>query len=82
MIKGVFTLQVTPFTKDLKLDESGLRILVRRQIESGVHGIAPLGVTGENPALSEAEVNRVVEIVVEETGGKAKVAPDTCSNNL
>ena len=82
MTKGVFTLQVTPFTKDLKLDEPGLRILIHRQIESGVHGIAPLGVIGENPALTEAEVDRVVEIAVDEAGGKAKVAPDTCSNNL
>jgi len=82
MIKGIFTLQVTPFTRDFKLDEPGLRALIRRQIEGGVHGIAPLGVTGENPALTEDEVTRVVDIAVKETAGKAKVAPDTCSNNL
>lgn len=82
MMKGVYTLQVTPFTKDLKLDEPGLRALVRRQIDGGVHGLAPLGVTGENPALTENEVTRVVEITVEEAGGRVKVAPDTCSNNL
>ncbi len=82
MIKGIYTLQVTPFTKDFKLDESGLRTLTRRQVEGGVHGIAPLGVTGENSALTEDEVMRIVEIIVEEAGGKAKVAPDTCSNNL
>ncbi|MBN1938898.1 MAG: 4-hydroxy-tetrahydrodipicolinate synthase [Candidatus Aminicenantes bacterium] len=82
MIKGAFTLLMTPFTKDFRLDEPGLRTLVRHQIEAGVHGLAPLGVTGENPSLSEDEVTRVVEIVVEEAGGKAKVAPDTCSCNL
>jgi len=82
MIKGVFTLQITPFTKDCRLDEPGLRELIRRQVEGGVHGIAPLGVTGESPALTEGEVTRFVEIAVEEAGGKAKIAPDTCSNNL
>jgi 4-hydroxy-tetrahydrodipicolinate synthase len=82
MLKGIYTLQVTPFTKDFKLDEPGLRALIRHQIEGGVHGIAPLGVTGENPALTEDEVTRVAEITVKEAAGKAKVAPDTCSNNL
>jgi len=82
MIKGVYTLLMTPFTGDYVLDESGLRTLVRRQVEGGVHGLAPLGVTGENSSLTEDEVTRMVEITVEEAAGKAKVAPDTCCNNL
>lgn len=82
MIKGVYTLLMTPFTADYRLDEAGLRTLVRRQIEGGVHGLAPLGVTGENSSLTEHEVTRMVEITVEEAAGKAKVAPDTCCNNL
>jgi 4-hydroxy-tetrahydrodipicolinate synthase len=32
--------------------------------------------------MSDAEVARLVEIVVEEAGGRCKVAPDTCSCNL
>jgi 4-hydroxy-tetrahydrodipicolinate synthase len=82
MIKGVYTLLMTPFTSDYRFDEAGLRTLVRRQVEGGVHGIAPLGVTGENSSLTEDEIARMVEITVEEAGGKVKVAPDTCSNNL
>jgi len=82
MIKGVYTLLMTPFTADFRLDEAGLRTLVRRQVEGGVQGIAPLGVTGENSSLIEDEVTRMVEITVEESGGRTKVAPDTCCNNL
>lgn len=82
MLTGAFTLLVTPFDKKLNLDEQGLRKLVHRQVKSGIHGIAPLGVTGESPSLNEDEIRRVVEIVVEETAGRCKVAPDTCSNNL
>jgi 4-hydroxy-tetrahydrodipicolinate synthase len=52
------------------------------QVKSKIHGLAPLGVTGESPLLSEAEIKRVVEIVVEEANGKCLVAPDTCTNNL
>lgn len=82
MLTGAYTLLITPFDDRVNLDEEGLRILVRRQVESGIHGIAPLGVTGENPSLTEQEIKKVVEIVVEESSGKCKVAPDTCSNNL
>ncbi|MGB8952459.1 MAG: 4-hydroxy-tetrahydrodipicolinate synthase [Candidatus Aminicenantales bacterium] len=82
MLTGAFTLLMTPFDKKMNLDEEGLRILVRRQVQGRIHGIAPLGVTGESPLLSDEEVQRVVEIVVEESGGKCIVAPDTCTNNL
>jgi 4-hydroxy-tetrahydrodipicolinate synthase len=82
MLTGAFTLLMTPFDKSLALDEDGLRTLVRLQVKARVQGLAPLGVTGESPLLSEDEIKRVVEIVVEESGGKCKVAPDTCSNNL
>ena len=82
MVKGAFTLIVTPFDKNYKLDEDGFRELIRRQVDSGIHGIAPLGVTGESPALTDAEIRRVVEICVDEAGGKCLVAPDTCSCNL
>ena len=82
MITGAYTLLMTPFNKDLSLDEEGLRTLVRKQVKAGIHGLAPLGVTGESPALSEDEIRRVVEITVEEAGGACKVAPDTCSCNI
>jgi len=82
MLSGAFTLIMTPFDKNLNLDEAGLRSLVRLQTQSGIHGIAPLGVTGESPLLNEKEIARVVEIIVDEAGGKCRIAPDTCSCNL
>jgi 4-hydroxy-tetrahydrodipicolinate synthase len=82
LLTGAFTLIMTPFNKDFSLDEAGLRALVKRQVESGVHGIAPLGVTGESPLLSEKEIARVVEIIVGEAKGKCLVAPETCSCSI
>jgi 4-hydroxy-tetrahydrodipicolinate synthase len=82
MLSGAFTLLMTPFNIDLSLDKKGLRVLVRSQVASKIHGIAPLGVTGESPAMTEDEIASLVEITVEEAGGKCKVAPDTCSCNL
>ncbi len=82
MKKGAYTLLITPFKEDLSLDEDGLRLLVHRQLEAGIHGIAPLGVTGENTLMTDEEVYRVVEIIAEEAKGKTLIVPDTCTENL
>jgi 4-hydroxy-tetrahydrodipicolinate synthase len=79
MLKGSNTLLITPFKDDLSLDERALRVLVRRQVEAGVYGIAPLGVTGENSLLSDKEIARVMEIIVDEVNGRCSVIPDTCT---
>ena len=82
MVKGAYTLLITPFRQDLSLDEEGLRTLVQRQVDAGIHGIAPLGVTGENTMMTDTEVYRVVEIIAEVAKGKVKLAPDACSTSL
>jgi 4-hydroxy-tetrahydrodipicolinate synthase len=73
MFQGCGTALVTPFRSDLSLDEEGLRRLVRRQIEGGIHFLVPCGTTGENPTLSREEHLRVVEITLEEAKGKTPV---------
>ena len=70
---GVGTALVTPFRKDGSIDESAVRALVRRQIDSGIHFVSPIGTTGEAPTLSHTEKLRVVELVVAETNGKVPV---------
>jgi 4-hydroxy-tetrahydrodipicolinate synthase len=73
MFRGCGTALVTPFRRDLSLDEETLRGLVRRQIDAGIHFLVPCGTTGENPTLSRAEHLRVVEITVEEARGRVPV---------
>jgi 4-hydroxy-tetrahydrodipicolinate synthase len=63
---GVYTALVTPFGEDGKLDERGLRRLVRRQIAGGVAGLVPCGTTGEAVTLDIDEHERVVAITAEE----------------
>ncbi len=70
---GCGTALVTPFRLDGTVDEVALRRLVRRQIDGGIHFLAPCGTTGESPTLAAAERRRVVEIVVEEAGGAVPV---------
>jgi len=73
MFTGCGTALVTPFLRDLSLDEETLRKLVQRQIEAGINFLVPCGTTGESPTLSRAEHLRVVEITLEEAHGKVPV---------
>ncbi|HNZ44026.1 MAG TPA: 4-hydroxy-tetrahydrodipicolinate synthase [Bacteroidales bacterium] len=82
MTKGAYTLLITPWNEKGALDQDGLKLLVERQVAVGIHGIAPLGVTGENTLLTDAEELKVLEIVAKTANGKCKVVPDTCSSSL
>ncbi len=73
MFTGCGTALVTPFRKDLSLDETAMRSLVRRQIDAGINFLVPCGTTGESPTLTRVEHLRVVEITVEEAKGKVPV---------
>jgi 4-hydroxy-tetrahydrodipicolinate synthase len=64
---------VTPFRKDLSLDEDALRRLIRRQIAAGIDFLVPCGTTGESPTLTHEEHLRVVAITLEEAKGKVPV---------
>ncbi len=70
---GCGTALVTPFTGTGALDETAVRRLARRQIDSGVHFLVPCGTTGESPTLSADERRRVVEIVVDEARAQVPV---------
>ena len=73
MFTGCGTALVTPFRRDQSLDEETFRKLVRRQIDAGIDFLVPCGTTGESPTLTRFEHLRIVEIAVEESGGKVPV---------
>jgi len=81
MFTGCGTALVTPFRRDLSLDEQALRRLLRRQIDAGIDFLVPCGTTGESPTLSHEEQVRVVEITVEEARGKVPVVAGAGGNN-
>ena len=70
---GCGTAMVTPFRKDLSLDEDAFRRLVRRQIAGGINFLVPCGTTGESPTLTHEEHLRVVAITLEEAKDKVPV---------
>jgi 4-hydroxy-tetrahydrodipicolinate synthase len=79
MFSGCATALITPFTKDEKLDEKGLRELVDFQEGEGVDAIVPCGTTGESATLTHDEHLKVIEIVVDRAK-KAKVIAGAGSN--
>jgi 4-hydroxy-tetrahydrodipicolinate synthase len=76
---GVTVALVTPF-RDGEVDFDALRRLVAWHLERGTPVLSPVGTTGESPALSHDEHERVIATVVEAAAGRAKVVPGTGSN--
>ena len=72
--RGTYTVLITPFTADgRKVDEAALRRLVDFQIEEGIHGLIPLGSTGEFLSVTPDERRQIVEIVVKQAAGRVPV---------
>ncbi|PTS88191.1 4-hydroxy-tetrahydrodipicolinate synthase [Pseudomonas sp. HMWF010] len=78
--KGVIPALVTPF-RDGAVDEAAFVALVERQIAGGVHGVVPVGTTGETATLSHDEHRRVVELCVRTVKGRVPVIAGAGSNS-
>jgi 4-hydroxy-tetrahydrodipicolinate synthase len=79
LFKGVLPALVTPF-RDGAVDEDAFVRLVERQITGGVHGLVPVGTTGETATLSHDEHRRVVELCVRTAAGRVPVIAGAGSN--
>tara|TARA_B100001093_G_scaffold347404_1_gene332015 strand:+ start:929 stop:1801 length:873 start_codon:yes stop_codon:yes gene_type:complete len=80
MFKGVFTALLTPF-KNGVLDEVSFRSFIDFQIESGIHGLVPVGTTGESPTVSHDEHKLAVEICIDQADKRVPVIAGSGSNN-
>jgi len=70
---GVYPYLVSPIAADGSVDAAVLTRLCEDLIAAGVHGLAPLGSTGEFAYLSWPQRRRVVEVVVAAAGGRVPV---------
>ena len=80
MFRGVLPALVTPF-RNGEVDEDAFVALVERQIAGGVHGLVPVGTTGETATLSHEEHRRVVELCVQTARGRVPVIAGAGSNS-
>lgn len=79
---GTFTVLIAPFSSDGRsLDLDALRSLVDWQIEQGIHGLIPLGSTGEFLSLTDDEQGQVAETVIRQSNGRVPVLIGTAAEN-
>lgn len=72
--RGTYTVLITPFTADGKsVDVPALKTLVNWQIEQGIHGLIPLGSTGEFLSMTREERQLVTETCVKTAAGRVPV---------
>jgi 4-hydroxy-tetrahydrodipicolinate synthase len=79
-LAGIFPYLVTPLDGKGRLKENVLADLVEHLIRKGVHGLTPLGSTGEGAYLDWPTKKRAVEVVVKAAGGRVPVVAGV--NNL
>lgn len=75
--RGTYTVMITPFTESGAVDVPGLRDFVDWQIAEGIHGLIPLGSTGEFLSLDDDEKALVAETVIRQAAGRVPVLVGT-----
>lgn len=81
MFSGSLVALITPMTSSGSVDFDALKKLVHWHIDSGTHGLVPVGTTGEASTLTKDEHQRVLKVVVDEVGGRIPVIAGCGSNN-
>jgi len=71
--RGVFPYLVSPIDGAGNVMDDVLTVLVDHLIHSGVHGLTPLGSTGEFAYLNRQQRRRIVEIVIKSSQGRVPV---------
>lgn len=71
-VEGIMTAMVTPF-KDGGVDLEAMKTMTRRQLDAGVHGLVPLGSTGEAATINFEERAEIIKLVVSEVAGQVPV---------
>jgi 4-hydroxy-tetrahydrodipicolinate synthase len=75
--RGVFTVMITPLTDEGQVDLEALTRFTDWQIREGIHGLIPLGSTGEFLSLSQEERDAVARTVIETAAGRVPVLVGT-----
>lgn len=78
---GVFPYLVSPIDGSGEVMQGVLTDLVDHLIDAGVHGLAPLGSTGEFAYLSQDQRRRVVDTVISANRGRVPVVAGVASTS-
>ncbi len=72
-LRGIYVVLVTPFTADGDVNYEGMKENVEWLVDQGVHGVIPLGSTGEFASLNDREKRQVTETVIDTVNGRVPV---------
>jgi 4-hydroxy-tetrahydrodipicolinate synthase len=79
---GVFPYLVTPLDPEGEVKADVLAPLCDDLIDAGVHGLTPLGSTGEFAYLSREQRLRTVEVTIEAARGRVPVVPGVAATSI
>jgi 4-hydroxy-tetrahydrodipicolinate synthase len=80
--RGIFCPNIVPLDGGGAIDEVELRRYVDWLIARGVHGLYPNGSTGEFTRFTPEERRRIIEIVVDQAGGRVPVLAGAAEANV
>jgi dihydrodipicolinate synthase/N-acetylneuraminate lyase len=80
--RGVFPYLVSPIDEHGRVKEPVLTRLVNDLIEAGVHGLTPLGSTGEFAYLNREQRRRVIEVVVQAARNRVPVVAGVAATTI
>ncbi|MXP65082.1 dihydrodipicolinate synthase family protein [Roseomonas sp. M0104] len=81
-LQGVYPYLVSPIDAEGRVMRDVLARLVEHLIEAGVHGLTPLGSTGEFAYLSTAQRLEVVDVVVQAARGRVPVIAGVAATTI
>ena len=71
--RGTYSVMITPFDDAGEIDLGRLKAFTDWQVREGIHGLIPLGSTGEFLSLSDDEARKVAACVVDTVAGRVPV---------
>src|SRR2546428_13707775 len=81
-LRGVLPALATPLTRDGAVDEPAIQRLVEHVLAGGVHGLLPLGSTGEGATLDEPARRTALKAVLDAAAGRVPVICGVAQPNL
>ena len=72
-LRGVYVVLVTPFTGDGEVNYDGMSRNVEWLAGQGIHGVIPLGSTGEFASLNDEQKRKITQTVISAVGGRIPV---------
>ena len=81
-LTGVLPALVTPLTHDGAVDEPAVERLIEHVLAGGVHGLLPLGSTGETASLDDASRHTMLAATIKAARGRVPVICGVAQSHL